>query len=208
MQEVQSPATRRALRGAAALLAAVTLGLGGCAALNTVNAEVSTFGTWPTERKASTYAFDRLPSQQARGEQQLQIETEAARALEAAGFKLAEKPADADVMVQLGARVSRQDRSPWDDPFWAPAWGSRWSMTPWSRPGWRWTMVPVRPEFQREVAVLLRDRRSGEALYEARASNDGATEGGTMMLGALFSAALKDFPAVQGEPHSVSVVLP
>jgi hypothetical protein len=194
----------------AAGLAAVSAGLllGGCAGLKTVNVEVSSFGSWPLGRAAGSYAFERLPSQQAQGERQAAVEALAATALSQAGFVPAAAGAPADVTVQLGARVTRQDRSPWDDPLWGPAWGPRWVMTPWSRPGWGWTWGPGNPEYLREVAVLVRDRASGEALYEARASNGGLTEGGSAMLGALFSAALQAFPAVQGEPHTVRASLP
>ena len=51
---------------ATALAAPLTLGLGGCAAMRSVSSEVSTFGEWPATRKPGTYAFERLPSQQAR----------------------------------------------------------------------------------------------------------------------------------------------
>ena len=197
------------VRPTAALAALVaTLLLSACAGLKTINAEVSSYGTWPAGRAAGSYSFERLPSQQAQADRQAMIEAQAAMALSQAGFVPAAAGTPADVTVQLGARVTRQDRSPWDDPLWGPAWGSRWAMTPWARPGWGWGWGSVNPDYLREVAVLLRDRQTGEALYEARASNGGATEGGSAMLGALFSAALQAFPAVQGDPHTVQAVLP
>ena len=41
------------------------LALAGCASLNVLDAEVSSFSRWPAGRAPATYAFERLPSQQA-----------------------------------------------------------------------------------------------------------------------------------------------
>ena len=103
----------------AALLATAAL-VGGCASLNSVDSEVSSFSRWPTGRAPATYAFERLPSQQDRPEQQQRLEDAARSAVEAAGFAPAADPKGADVTVQVGARITAYDRSPFDDPFW---WG-------------------------------------------------------------------------------------
>lgn len=127
-------------------------------------------------------------------------------ALEKAGFKLAADAKSADVMVSLGVRVSPQDRSPWDDPLW---WRWHGNYGHWRYgPGWRgnapfWT----EKRYDREAALLIRDRASGEPLYEAHASNDGMTMGESTLAGALFEAALADFPKTRSEPHRVSVVV-
>ena len=70
-----------------------------------------------------------------------------------------------------------------------------------------WRASLDRPCYQREVAVLIRDRASGQALYEARARTEGPSQGGQELLDAMFAAALKEFPQVQPEPHDVSVSL-
>ena len=62
-------------------LLAATLALSGCAAINSVSSEVSSFGDWPADRKASTYAFERLPSQQARAGETQTLEAAATGAL-------------------------------------------------------------------------------------------------------------------------------
>ena len=41
-----------------------------------------------------------------------------------------------------------------------------------------------------------------------KAIGNGITNGGPPVLGAMFSAALKEFPKVQNEPHDVQVTLP
>ena len=201
---------RRTVFTAAALaLAAGTLA--GCAAMNTVTSEVATFGDWPAGRAPGRYAFERLPSQQAQAQRQADLEATAARALEAAGFKAAPDAAQADVIVQIGARISRTDVSPWDDPLW---W--RWGGTYWRHPGWRshprsafyyanfnsgWYT-----RYERNVAVLLRDRATSTPLYEAHAQTDGTIAGDSALLAAMFEAALKDFPAAGAtNPRQVSV---
>src|SRR5690348_3732221 len=97
---------------------AFTLVLGACASMNQLSSEVSTYSVWPADRKPSTYAFERLPSQQANPQQAQVLEDAAARALEQAGFTRAADPKAADVTVTLGARVTGYQLSPFDDPFW------------------------------------------------------------------------------------------
>jgi Domain of unknown function (DUF4136) len=200
-----------------ALSAALATLLAGCAALNTITSEVSTYGEWPADRAPGTYVIERLPSQQtaASAKEQAPLEDGARKALEAAGFRPAADKAAADVVVQIGARVTRFDRSPWDDPLWWGFYGPRWAGPAWVGPGpspfWSWrtrTFPADRTDYLREVGVLVRDRASGQPLYEARARTDGITNGGTPVLNAMFTAALKEFPKVQNEPHDVSVLLP
>jgi hypothetical protein len=197
---------RRALAGLAVLGASIVLS--GCAGMATLRSEVASFGDWPAGQAAGTYAFERLPSQQARAQEQEVLEAAARPALEAAGFKPATAGADPQVLVQLGARITRVDRSPWDDPLW---WGGSfgtWWHGPWSGPSLQLGLRMDPPRVDREVAVLLRDRASGKPVYEARASNDGYSIGNAQLLAAMFAAALKDFPAVGLSPRVVVVPLP
>lgn len=208
-----APARRAATGGAPArrVLAALAAGLtlGGCAALNTVSSDVSSYGTWPPGRPPGTYVFERLPSQQAQSEQQSTLEDAARGALERAGFTPAADPARADVTVQLGARISRQDAYPYGD----PAWG-RWHLGFGRFSGGRGGGfgfgfgMPVDPlRYEREVAVLIRDRSAGTPLYEARAVSDGVTSGDAELLAAMYEAALKDFPTPALSPRRVRVPL-
>jgi Domain of unknown function (DUF4136) len=177
---------------AAASVAAVT----GCAGPYTVSADVSSYGAWPADRKPGTYAFDRLPSQQQSEEavkRQTTLEDAARGALERAGFK-------PDVLVTLGARVTAYDPVPWDDPLWwrwrgrlfSPRYGyaAGWG-------GWGWRQDPFFDRrYDRAVAVLVRDRATGEALFETHASNEGMTMGSEAVITSLFDAALAEFPKV------------
>ena len=205
-------------RTLAALLAAAALS--GCASLNNVDADVSSFSRWPAGRPPATYAFERLPSQQQQPQQAQMLEDAARPAIEGAGLVPAPEGGAPDVTVQVGARITETGLSPYDDPFW---YGG---MYPWHRPfGYRyygrpywgpypgpyWGVGGYRgywdhyTYYEREAAVLIRDKRSGEALYESRASSQGPTTGLTI-LPALFMAAMKDFPAGSTtNPHRVTI---
>ncbi len=192
----------------------LALGLSACASLNQISNEVSTYSLWPAERQAgnTTYAFERLPSQQAQPEQAQRLEEAAAGALERAGFRRAADPATADVTVTLGARITGYDRSPYDDPFWwrgglypyrfyghpmwVPAFGGRYGH-PFYHPFYD------TPIYEREVALLMRDRRTSQPLYEARATNDGYSASVQGLLPSMFDAALKDFPYSGKSPRRV-----
>jgi Domain of unknown function (DUF4136) len=201
-----------ASRTVAALgLAALAVLLAGCAALNAVTSEVTSFSEWPADRKQGSYAFERLPSQKANAQRSAQLEEAAARALEKAGFTPAADPARADVIVQVGARISRTEVSPWDDPLW---W--RWGGGYWRSPYWRGARWPYYAGFhsdwysryERTVAVLLRDRASGTPLYEAHAQTEGGSVGDAALLSAMFEAALTGFPATgANNPRNVRVSL-
>ena len=65
----------------------------------------------------------------------------------------------------------------------------------WSGFGWRQDPFFDR-RYDRAVALLMRDRASGEALFEAHASNEGMTMGSDALLTPLFDAALAEFPKV------------
>lgn len=201
----------------ASLAAAVALplALGGCAAWSELESDVSTYSTWPAQRAPGTYAFERLPSQQANAKAQARLEALARGAIEAQGFRPAATVDDADVTVQIGARAHRSDRSPWDDPLWwrGGPYSSRHGRYPYYGPyagpfyGPGWVYRYDNARYDREVLVLIRDRRSGEPLYEARALNDGNTPGGSDLIAAMFRSALVDFPSVDVNPRRVSVTV-
>jgi hypothetical protein len=196
--------------GAAALAAALAV-LSGCASLNQITSEVSSFGQWPPARPAGGYFIERLPSQAAPSgptSTLTTLEAAAHGALQAAGFRQAASLETADVVVQIGARVTRYDISPWADPLWwrwgprywrGPAWtGQRFYSMP---PGWRTAPPP-----DREVAVLLRDRATSVPLWEARAVSSGISTD-VAVFQAMFSAALSDFPSARPQAHDVTVTL-
>ena len=197
--------------------ACIALVLGGCASFNNLSNEVSTFGPWPADRKPASFVFERLPSQQAHPERQVQLETAARGALEAAGFRAAADSGSADYLMQLGARVTSNDPWIYNDPlFWRGGfrYGPGYGHNRWGRgwgPGWGFQAGfyngfydGYSPSFDREVALLIRDRKTGQLLYEARASNTGPSTSIDYLLPAMFEAALKDFPSAGPNPRNVT----
>ena len=215
-----------AMHVAARILAAAGLVgvLASCASINTLQAQVASYGTWPAQRKPGTYAFERLPSQQARADLQQRLEDAARPAIEAAGFSAAAAGEAPDVLVQVGARITRYERSPWDDPMWwyggyghgyygyyGRPWPGLYRPYPFYPypyhgywPSWYYSQ-PAR--YDREVGLLLRDRGNGTPLYEARASSEGYSSGGDELLSAMFKASMADFPNSGSVPHTVTLPL-
>jgi len=199
---------------------AAAAALAGCASMNQVDAQVATFGAWPANATPGTYAFDRLPSQQARPQRQQAVENAAAQALANAGFRPVPDGARPDVMVQIGARTERFEQAPWDDPFWwggprrfgYAGWAPYGPYGPWGPYGFHhgiWAPFPPQPDiYLHEVALLIRDAGTGKALYETRASTDGYSSGGDRLLAAMFDASMKDFPQTNDKAHTVRVELP
>ena len=190
----------------AAACAVAGLALAGCAGFGMLDNDVASFGDWPAAKAPGTYGFERLPSQQADAPRQDALEKAAVPALERAGFKAAAQGAAPDVIVQIGARVDRTDRSPWDDPMWWRGPGRIYPVYwngPWFGSIWHpWPAMDT-TRYQREVAILLRDRESGKPLYEAHASNTGITQGGVETVAAMFDATLAEFPKSDGKVHTV-----
>ena len=183
--------------------------LGGCASLRNTTSDVSSFGEWPAERKAGSYAFERLPSQAARPAEADALEAAALPALRKAGFTPAAAGAAPDVLVQLAARSQRSDSGAWNDPLWWRGGFGYYRQGPWLSPRWSLSMRSDFERFDREVAVLLRDRASGKPLFEARAVNEGNLDAAdATTLGAMFEAALMDFPRLGINPRRVTVAPP
>ena len=196
-------------RTAVLLMTASLAAVAGCAGFNTVQADLSTFGEWPAGRAPGSYAFDRLPSQQAAPERIAPLEEALRPALERAGFRPAEAGARPDVLVQVGVRTSRDSFRLYDDPIWwrggFGVYGRQWLGATWIiNPLWREDSY----RYQREAALLLRDAATGRPLYEARVGNEGATMGSDSLIRDLLQATLADFPRVDPKPRTITVTLP
>lgn len=185
--------------------------LSGCAALSSVSSDVSSFGEWPSDRKPGTYAFERLPSQAQKAAESDALEALARPALAKAGFKPVEAGQQPDVLVQVGSRVGYADAYPWADSLWWRGSFGAYRHGPWLGPRWGvgLGMQFDARRYEREVAVLIRDRASGKPLYESRASRESSsTSTGNATLSAMFEAALLDFPKLGMNPRRVEVALP
>ena len=193
--------------GLVALLAA-----GGCA--TQVNSDVSTFGSWPADRQPDTYVFERLPSQQDQPDQQ-RMEDAARAALETAGFKPAPDAQTADVAVLVGTRLIATDFSAFDDPIW---WNGGLYHSRFGHPGFLgfgssfgrgfgFGPDDTSRRYVREVSVLIRDRKSGQLVYETHASSDGVLPLTPALMTAMFQAALTPFPGTDAKARSVTTPL-
>ena len=184
------------------------LALSACAAMRSISTEVSSYGEWPAGRKPASYAFERLPSQQARPAESAALEAAARSALAAAGFKLVEPGKEPEVLVQIGARDTRSDQTPWDDALWWRGGFGHWRHGPWLSPRWGLSLHHELPRYERHVALLMRDRASGKPLFETHASSEGNLRLDEGLLGAMFTAAMTDFPRLGPNPRRVVVTLP
>ncbi len=206
----QTPPRRIALqRALLACTALAAVGLGGCAAMRNISFDVSSFGEWPAERKPGSYAFERLPSQQARAAETAALEETARPALAKAGFVPVADGQMPDMLVQVGNRIGRADGRLWDDPLWWRGGFGGFRYGPWGGPRWSLMYRQDFGRYEHQVALLLRDRASGKPLYEARAVHESSTEltsKGTLML--MFEAALMDFPKLGMNPRTVVMQLP
>jgi hypothetical protein len=91
-----------------------------CAAMRSIDSDVSTYSRWPPSASRRRYSFERLPSQQARAGTATATGRRSAQRGRGRRLCPAGDPNGADVTVQVGARVTAFDRSPFYDPFW---WG-------------------------------------------------------------------------------------
>jgi len=188
-------------------LAGVLL-LAGCAAFNSLTVYVSSTGDWPAERRPGIFAFERLPSQQAQVEDTAALEAAALGALLKAGFTPAAPGQEPEVLVQVGARDRLIGVQVWDDPLWWRGGFGTWRHGPWMGPYWGWSGWYQVPRYEREVALLIRERGDGRPLFEARAASEGNASPGPRALAAMYDAALMDFPRLGLNPRRVIVPLP
>ena len=179
----------------------------GCASFDHLTADVATFGQWPAKHSGGSYAFDRLPSQQAQSAAVQALEAAAAPALAKTGLRPVAVGGTPDLLVQVGARVNRTERSAWDDPMWWQGGFGVWRNSAWRGYGWTGTLRREPPRYEREVAVLIRERSSGQPLFETRASSEGFSSRTAPLLAPMFAAALADFPRLHNEPRRVTVPL-
>ena len=177
--------------------------LAGCASTYLLDNEVTSFSSLTAVPSQPTYRFERLPSQQAPG--QAQLETLADAALHKAGLR--RDDANPRYTVQVSGRVQRilsPWYSPWDGWGWGPGFGHfghrgfhHGFFGPFPR------MEP--PWYQREVSIIMRELPSNRVVYETRAANTGPWTDGGAVFPAMFEAALQGFPTPPPGPRIVNI---
>lgn len=202
--------------GWAAGLLGLALLLGGCASVIRLDHEVQSYPRWSAGAvpgPGDRFGFERLPSLAQATAEQTALEAAVGRRLQATGLQPASDAAPARWLIEVSARSQKFPYAPWDDP--RERWpfgglvGRDYVVTGNGKvvrmPGFA-GMTP--PYYQREVSVLVRDARNGQAVYESRAAHDGRWHGTPAIWEALVQAALDGFPQAPSGPRRVTLDVP
>lgn len=193
------------------LLAALVLGLGGCAAPRMIDSNVQSFTAAVPAKRPALYRFERLPSQ-GQAAAQDQLETMAAVALAKVGLTPAPLVSGAIAGTAAAAPTARYAiqvtvqvtaiLSPYAQPYVGGFWGYR---------GWHYGGgfgVAMEPAWYRHaVRILLRDSASGQLAYETTASFDGPWGDSANLLPVILDAALSGYPTPPSGPRKVVIEL-
>ncbi len=209
-------ATRQFTRWFSLALAALALSwLSGCASMRLIDSDVVSVAAVPTgmNLQGAKYRFERLPSQVNNPEAGL-AEQQAQAAMTAVG--LIRDDAGASLSVMVGFSGSQYLADPWGRPIvpgWTPygnvAIGSGLGSGFGSHIGLGVGMrFPPPTHFRREVSVVMRDLKSGQVVYETRASHTGPWSDSVPIFGTLFQAALANFPNPPAGLRRVNIELP
>jgi hypothetical protein len=208
--------TRQLMRWFSAALAAMALtGLTGCASMRLIDSDVVSVAAVPPgmNLQGAKYRFERLPSQVNNPEAGL-AEQQAQAAMTAVG--LVRDDAGASLSVMLGFSGSQYPADPWGRPLgpgWTPygsiAIGSGFGGGLGSHVGLGMGMrFPPPTHYRREVSVIMRDLKSGQVVYETRASHSGPWSDSVPIFATLFQAALANFPNPPAGPRRVNIEVP
>lgn len=212
MRQVTQQLIRRFTWATAAL--AWTL-LTGCASLRLVDSDVVSVAAVPAgmSLQGAKYRFERLPSQVHNPEAGL-AEQQAQAAMTAVG--LVRDDAGASLSVMIGFSGTQYQADPWGRPLgpgWTPygsiAIGSGFGRGLGSHIGLGMGMrFPPPTHYSREVSVVMRDLKSGQVVYETRASHAGPWSDSVPIFATLFQASLANFPNPPAGPRRVNIELP
>jgi hypothetical protein len=208
MRQGTHPVSRWFSMALAAL--ALTL-LTGCVSMRLIDSDVVSVAAVPPgmSMQGAKYRFERLPSQVHNPEAGL-AEQQAQAAMTAVG--LVRDDAVASLSVMVGFSGSRYLADPWGRPMgqgWTPygsiAIGSGLDPRIGLGVGMRF---PPPTHYNREVSLILRDLKSGQVVYETRASHSGPWNDSVPVFATLFQAALANFPNPPAGPRRVNIELP
>lgn len=209
-------ATRQLTRWFLMALAALALfGLTGCASMRLIDSDVVSVSAVPPgmSLQGAKYRFERLPSQVNNPEAGL-AEQQAQAALTAVGL-VRDDPA-ASLSVLVGFSGTQYLADPWGRPL-GPGWTPYGSVSVGSAFGRGWgshiglgvgMRLPPPTHYRREVSLILRDLKSGQVVYETRASHAGPWNDSEPIFATLFQAALANFPNPPVGPRRVNIELP
>jgi hypothetical protein len=209
-------ATRQFTRWFSMALAALALTvLTGCASMRLIDSDVVSVAAAPPgmNLQGAKYRFERLPSQAHNPEAGL-AEQQAQAAMTAVG--LVRDDAHAQLSVMVGFSGSSYLADPWGRPLgpgWSPhgsiAIGTGWGGGFGSHIGLGMGMrFPPPTHYRREVSLIMRDLKSGQVVYETRASHSGPWSDSMPIFATLFQAAMANFPNPPTGVRRVNIELP
>ncbi len=204
--------TRQLKRWFSVALAALALGLlSGCASMRLIDSDVVSVNAAPSgmNLQGAKYRFERLPSQANNPEAGL-AEQQAQAAMTAVG--LVRDDAGATLSVLVGFNGTQYLADPWGRPM-GPGLTPFGSLTIGSGFGSHFGVgmgmrFPPPTHYKREVSVLMRDLKSGQVVYETRASHSGPWNDSVPIFATLFQAALANFPNPPAGLRRVNIELP
>lgn len=209
-------ATRQLTRWFSMAVAALALSwLTGCASMRLIDSDVVSVAAAPPgmSLQGAKYRFERLPSQVHNPEAGL-AEQQAQAAMTAVG--LVRDDAGASLSVMVGFSGTQYQADPWGRPL-GPGWipygsiavGSGFGRNFGSHVGLGVGMrFPPPTQYRREVSVVMRDLKSGQVVYETRASHAGPWSDSVPIFATLFQAALANFPNPPAGPRRVNIEVP
>ncbi len=209
-------ATRQHTRWFSVAMAALALSwLTGCASMRLIDSDVVSVAAAPPgmSLQGAKYRFERLPSQVHNPEAGL-AEQQAQAAMTAVG--LVRDDAAASLSVMVGFSGTQYLADPWGRPL-GPGWipygsiavGSGFGRNFGSHVGLGVGMrFPPPTQYRREVSVVMRDLKSGQVVYETRASHAGPWSDSVPIFATLFQAALANFPNPPAGPRRVNIEVP
>ena len=187
--------------------------LSGCASMRIVDSDVVSVVAAPAgmNLQGAKYRFERLPSQANNPEAGL-AEQQAQAAMTAVG--LVRDDANAQLSVLVGFAGTQYLADAWGRPLppgaWSPYYGSI-SMGRGIGPNVGLGMgmrFPPPTQYRREVSLIMRDLKSGQVVYETRATHDGPWADSAQVFATLFQAAMANFPNPPAGLRRVNIEIP
>jgi hypothetical protein len=208
--------TRQLTRWFSMALAAMALTfLTGCASMRLIDSDVISVAAVPPgmSLQGAKYRFERLPSQVHNPEAGL-AEQQAQAAMTAVGLVRDDFSPSLSVMVGFSGTQYLADAwgrplGPGLAPYGSIAIGSGFGRGFGSHIGLGVGMrFPPPTHYRREVSVVMRDLKSGQVVYETRASHAGPWSDSVPIFATLFQAALANFPNPPAGLRRVNIEVP
>ena len=185
--------------------------LTGCASMRIIDSDVVSVAAVPSgmSLQGAKYRFERLPSQVNNPEAGL-AEQQAQAAMTAVGLVRDDAGAQISVLVNFSGVQYLAD--PWGRPL-PPGWTPYGNVYLGSGLGPHVGLglgmrFPPPTHYHREVGLIMRDLKTGQVVYETRASHDGPWRDNSTIFATLFQAALANFPNPPSGLRRVNIELP